>query len=287
MSASIQIVHPGFYTTVQDGGRFGYAHLGVPESGAMDLDAFRLANALLNNDTNAALLECTLIGPKILIVQDCHVVITGAAATPKLDEIQITQGVPVQARAGQILSLSKITEGIRTYIAFTGGIETSIFLGSRSWYQPVTPQSRLKKGVEIKLGTSSYGNPKGAHLKVSQEHTKTSVMVVKAFAGPEYGLLTKGQKEKLMSTLTVSNLWNRMAVQLKESLENNVAPIKTSPVAPGTIQLTPSGKLIVLMRDCQTTGGYPRILQLSESAQNKFAQLSQDDNLRFEVEFLN
>ena len=74
-----------------------------------------------------------------------------------------------------------------------------------------------------------------------------------------------------------------MAIQLKEVLTNKLSPIITGPVLPGTVQLTPSGKLIVLMRDCQTTGGYPRVLQLSEVGINSIAQKVVGDMLRFEL----
>ena len=97
-------------------------------------------------------------------------------------------------------------------------------------------------------------------------------------------MLNFNQKNFIIShDFTVSNNYNRMAVQLTDLLENNLDSIITSAVLPGTVQLTPNGTLIILMRDCQTTGGYPRILQLEERAINSVAQLKKDSKLSFNL----
>lgn len=279
MDSSLEILNPGFFTTIQDGGRSGYAHLGVPESGVMDKGAFQLANALLNNDTNDAVLECTLVGPKIQINADTQFVITGANASASLDRKIVRQGVPLLAKANQILTLSKITEGSRCYVAFAGGLKSQVVMGSRSWYKPITTQAFLIKGMTFPIGVSHFGSLKGAHLKTARFETNEVIIpTIEVYRGPEFSKLTKAQQSSLLcTTYTVSNLWNRMAIQLVETIENSLKSIHTSPVIPGTVQLTPSGKLIVLMNDCQTTGGYPRILQLSKSALNLLAQMQQGD----------
>ena len=109
---------------------------------------------------------------------------------------------------------------------------------------------------------------------------------IDVFKGPEFHLLSKNQQEFLInSQFTISKDNNRMAYQLSEILENNLESIITSLVLPGTVQLTPSGKLIILMRDCQTTGGYPRVLQLKESAISVLAQKLTGNPINFRLIF--
>lgn len=107
---------------------------------------------------------------------------------------------------------------------------------------------------------------------------------LQTYPGPEFENLSSHQKKLLEATkFTISNLNNRMGYQLNELIENNVNPIITSAVLPGTVQLTPGGKLIVLMRDAQTTGGYPRVLQLSDDAINLLAQKKTSDLVSFSI----
>ena len=104
------------------------------------------------------------------------------------------------------------------------------------------------------------------------------------YKGPEFDALNEDQKSKVLDAFfTISNTINRMAIQLEEKIANTLPSIITSPVLPGTIQLTPSGKLIVLMRDCQTTGGYPRVLQLSENSINHIAQKRMKEKCGFKL----
>ena len=118
------------------------------------------------------------------------------------------------------------------------------------------------------------------NLLVNEDYLKTSE--VEVYEGPEFKFFSETQKEHLRnSTFSIDQNNNRMAIQLQEQLQNDLKPIITGPVVPGTVQLTPSGKLIVLMRDCQTTGGYPRILQLSDKGIRTIAQKLTNENINF------
>lgn len=286
MSASITILKPGFFTTIQDSGRRGYAHLGVPESGAIDASAFRLANLLLNNNPNEAMLECTLVGPEIQFNNDTHFVITGGSPGASVNGLRVQVGVPIFAKAQEIVTLSKISKGSRCYIAFAGGINSETVLGSKSWYKPITEYAMISKGMILWLGKSRFGTIKGARLRVLQsvELEKEIVPTLKVYKGIEFSKLTSGQQSQLTETkFTISNLWNRMAIQLAETLDNSLNSIDTSPVIPGTVQLTPSGKLIILMNDCQVTGGYSRVLQVSDAGLSLLAQMQQGSKLLLSV----
>ena len=104
------------------------------------------------------------------------------------------------------------------------------------------------------------------------------------FKGPEYAKLTKEQQVQLAKSFTISEDNNRVGYRLQEPLENKLSPILTAAVLPGTVQLTPSGKCIVLLQDCQVTGGYPRILQLSEIAMARISQKIAGDTIQFVLE---
>lgn len=282
MKASITIQQAGFYTTIQDKGRQGVAHLGVPESGTMDKKALQIANALINNPEDAAVLEYTLIGP--IMRFDCkrHFVITGGITEATLDGQPIKNNKVYLAGEGQTLKLSKITKGCRGYLSIAGGILSTHVLNSRSMYPPITKEAIITKGVILPIGKSNFGTTKGARLG---NHTTTAYLsekILKIYKGPEYDLLpvleSVNNQEK---TYTISKLWNRMAVQLEETLTHTIPSIQTGPVLPGTVQITPAGRIIILMRDCQTTGGYPRIFQLSEEAINILAQKKQGDMISF------
>ena len=285
MQDSITIQRAGFYTTIQDKGRFGSTHLGVPESGVMDKKALQLANTLINNPEDTAVIEYTLVGPVIRFDCDRHFVITGGITDASLDKQKIKNYKVYLARKGQLLTLSKITEGCRGYLAIAGGVLSRFVLHSRSMYVPVTEDAIIKKGTELPLGKSTYGAVKGARIRINtntQTTTSFTKQSLEVFKGPEYDLLKNAQHTYLKDArFTISKLWNRMAVQLEETITHTVPSIQTGTVIPGTVQLTPAGRIIILMRDCQTTGGYPRIFQLSENAINLLAQKKQGDSISF------
>ena len=107
---------------------------------------------------------------------------------------------------------------------------------------------------------------------------------IEVYRGPEFDKLSKIQKENLFNTLfTISNFNNRMAVRLKEKFKNELSQIWTAPVIPGIVQCTPDGSLIILMRDAQVTGGYPRILQLNNNSLNLLSQKNTEDKIRFKL----
>lgn len=280
--SKITILKSGMYTSVQDRGRFGYAKFGVPESGAIDRQSYELANGLLNNKLGNAVLECTLLGPVIRFEDSRHFVITGASTEAYLDETKIIQGKVIFAKAQSILKIQSISNGCRVYIAIDGGIDTSKILGSRSWYYPVTEHSKVSNNQRLHLGEVSYKGSIGSHIKLPVINAKD--IKINAFRGPEFDMLSIKQQQYLSATIfSVSPLWSRMAIQFKEKLQNSLSDIVTGPVIPGTVQLTPSGTLIVLMRDCQVTGGYPRILQIAESGLQQLSQAMQETKVSITV----
>jgi len=278
----IKVLHPGFYSTIQDLGRRDYQHLGVPLSGAMDQHALKSANAILGNDENCAVLEITMLGPNLEFCCDTVITISGADLQPKLNGIKIRLFSATNVKTGDVLSFGRLIKGFRAYLAVSKGFQTEDILNSKSMYKGLTAASRLQKGDLIKLIPTNHINNKYAYVKFDGNIDVDIIVVNK---GPEFEHLNDKQINQLFGQeFTISKENNRMAYQLDELITNSLYEIITSLVMPGTIQLTPLGKLIILMRDCQTTGGYPRILQLSEYSISVLAQKKVGDKIIFKLE---
>ncbi|WP_416442953.1 biotin-dependent carboxyltransferase family protein [Leeuwenhoekiella sp. A16] len=280
MSDFIEVLSPGFYSTIQDLGRFGYAKFGVPQSGVMDSFSAKKANLLLNNKQDAAVLEITMTGPVLKFHATCYFALSGAKFLTELNDVAIENDKAYFAAKGSVLRFKSIVNGFRSYLAIKDGFLSDVKLESRSMYDGITDTVRLKKGDHLSVQAQEYKNQKSA--RVSFRESGIFKPGIEVFTGPEWKQIPETIKQRfLLDTFTVSKTGNRMAIQLDEKLPNNMQGIITGPVVPGTVQLTPAGKLIVLMRDCQVTGGYPRVLQLTEMAINTLAQKRPGDLINF------
>ncbi|MGA9270991.1 MAG: biotin-dependent carboxyltransferase family protein [Lutimonas sp.] len=285
MDNNILILSDSIQTSVQDLGRKGYRSFGVPISGAMDKYSAILANKLLNNAEDLPVLEITMSGPKIMFEDHTLFVLTGADLSPELNGEPIQMNHAYSVRTSDVLSFGKMNMGVRTYLGVKGGFLTEEVMGSYSMYDGITPKGKIKKGDRLKIASyESELEITASKIKVKPSHFTTKKLEVTK--GPEFNRLTKKQRDKLFSmTFKIDPLCNRMGYQLKNkfpALKNN--EILTSITIPGTVQITPSGKLIVMMRDCPTTGGYARILQLTDMAINQLAQKKENDRFKFDLE---
>lgn len=279
----IKVLKSGFFSTIQDCGRFGYRSFGVPVSGAMDSYSSEFANQLLGNDKKSAVLEMTMIGAELQFLEPTVIAITGANMDPKLNGRAIQMFKSIDVNTNDIISFGKAQTGFRTYLAIKEGFTSEIVLGSRSMAKEITNAFRILKGdlLEFSNGLAN-GNHKNAKLNYNPSYLETDVLEVTK--GPEFSKLSKTQQSLIFQKdFVVSKYNNRMAYQLLPEFSNSLNPILTAPVLPGTVQLTPSGQLIILMRDCQTTGGYPRILQLTENAINSLSQKSTGNYLKIRL----
>ena len=275
----IQILHPGIYNTIQDTGRVGFAKIGVPTAGSLDSYSAELANTILHNKKTAAVIEITFGQGKFEFTTATDLCVTGGDFSPKINSEPIAMNQVYAIKKGAILSFGKRNYGARTYVAVVGGIDSDIILGSRSFSAAITHQ-RLEKGDTLKILDTDLHQEKGfSRVKIHEKHFSSPILA--CFPGPEYELLNDLQKQQLLASFSISEDNNRVGVRLKEAVKNSLESILTSAVLPGTVQLTPSGKLILLMRDCQVTGGYPRVLQLSETAISRLAQKIAGEEVQF------
>ena len=281
MKAEIEVLQPGLYSSIQDLGRMGFQKYGVPHSGVMDRYAMRVCNLILGNAEETSVLEITMQGPQLKFNSPASICISGADLSPQLNGKAVQNNEVIEISADDILKFGVRKTGFRSYVGIAGGFKTPEIMDSLSWYEGLTEDFRLKKGMKLPFNSQKSNNAEThASLKIDETYLENNEIEV--YPGPEFDRLMTTQRNNLFNAeFKTDENSNRMAVQLSEKLSNELDPIITGPVMPGTVQLTPSGKIIILMRDCQTTGGYPRILQLSEKGIQVLAQKLPGEKIKF------
>jgi len=274
----IKVIQPGLFTTIQDGGRHGYRNIGIPTSGFMDQESAWAANKIVDNDREESLIEITLKGPTLLFNNNCTISITGGDFNPLINDKPIKMYESINVKLGDTLKINNTKNGARCYLAISGGIYVKSIFGSKSFLSNISESYYLRKGDEIKISDNSNNKIlKKNNLKFKLNRS------MEVFKGPEFDLLSIKVKNMLFKNEFTIRTNSRMAYNLEEKVQIGIKSIISSPVLPGSVQLTPSGKMIILHRDCQTTGGYPRILQLNKSSLNHLSQIKSNEKIKFSL----
>lgn len=287
---TLRIVEPGLLTTVQDTGRYGYQRFGVPASGAVDLFALRAANLLAGNDEGAAGLELTVMGPTITFVDDTWIAITGADLGPRLDGSPIPAWTSVAVSPGAVLTFDGARDGMRTYIAVSGGIDVPVVMGSRSTYikaaigghdgRALKASDVLSRG-ELRRSVPPEGNRLPDNLAPPFYGHSHQVRVV---LGPQDAAFTsEAVKTFLSSEYAVSIQSDRMGYRMEgPAIEHVSGPDVISDGTPfGAVQVPGDGQPIILLSDRGTTGGYTKIATVISSDIGTLAQAMPGDGVRF------
>ena len=285
---TIRIESAGLFTTVQDTGRYGYQSYGLPVSGAMDSFSLYLANKLVGNPQDYACLEATFTGPEISFNSPAIIAVTGADMGPCINGREIPGYCPVEVKAGDVLSFSGLKSGCRTYVAFSGGIDVPLVMGSRSTYlrgRLGGYQGRaLQAGDIISLGlpgnkSSGWEMPPGLLPEYRPEQ------VLRVIAGPDRNCFEReGMEVFFESGYVVTGESDRMGYRLygpEVRHKPGHAEIISSGVSMGTVQVPGNGQPIVLLADRQTTGGYPRIASIISVDLTLIAQMIPGDKVYF------
>lgn len=285
---SVRILFPGPLSTIQDAGRFGYLKSGIGTSGVMDREAYETANRLLQNTAGEAVIEATLLGPALLSDSDCVCCITGADMTPTLDGRSVPMYQPFLIRAGQTLSLFAAVNGCRSYLAFAGGIDVPLVLGSHSTNLKCRLggyQGRaLQKDDVLSLGPATADVSSLLQNRAPKPFFSSPV-TVRVIEGPQAEYFTKRGKQTFYGRpYTVSPESDRMGYRLEgPAVESeNGVDIVSDGIAFGAVQIPPSGKPIILLSDRQTTGGYAKIATVISKDIPRLAQLKPGDQVLFE-----
>jgi biotin-dependent carboxylase-like uncharacterized protein len=277
-----EVVRAGALTTVQDLGRFGHAHLGVPRGGALDLPAHRLANLLVGNPSDAATLETTVTGVAVRARAELTVAVTGAPAPVRVDGVPAAWGGPVRLREGAVLEVGTAAVGVRGYVAFAGGIAVPPVLGSRctDLLSGLGP-APLKDGDVLPVGA-----PVGAAVLMDGPPCAGPVeeLVLPLALGPRDDWFAPGSVRTLArGRYRVAAASNRIGLRLEgPALERLVErELPSEGMVLGAVQVPPDGRPVVFLADHPTTGGYPVIGVVPRESLDAAAQAVPGTPVRF------
>jgi biotin-dependent carboxylase-like uncharacterized protein len=281
-ACAVLVVRAGPLTTVQDLGRAGYAHLGVPRSGALDTPAHRLANRLVGNPEDAATLETTVGGCALRPSLPVVVAVTGAACAVRVDGRPAAWGAPVRIPAGAVLEVGAAARGLRSYVAVGGGFAVEPVLGSRSTdlLSGLGPQP-LTDGAELPVG-----RPEGRSLAVDPQPYPGhgTELILPLAPGPRDDWFTAGALDLLADgDWTVSPASNRIGLRtLGPALTRaREGEMPSEGMVLGAVQVPPDGRPVVFLADHPTTGGYPVIGVVPEDSLPAAAQSPPGTRIRF------
>lgn len=302
---SFTVLRPGLLTTVQDLGRHGYQKDGILVSGAMDAVALRTANLLVGNVEEAAGLEISLLGPRIRFEADHLLALTGANLSPTIEGRPVGLNRPVWVRAGTELAFGAPVLGSRAYLAVAGGLDVAPVLGSRSTYlragfgglhgralqagdvlpvaAPTPIGQQLSRAVASTRGAATWAQ--ASWHATPQPYPPQVPQRIRAIAGPEYEQFSISSQQAIWEQdFTVTPQADRMGYRLQGPalVRTTDAELLSSAVTFGTVQVPASGQAIVLLADHQTTGGYPRLVQVITADFSALAQLRPGQLFRFE-----
>lgn len=285
------VITPGLFTTVQDRGRYGYQKFGVPISGALDSFSASIANTLVGNDGDAALLEITLLGPKLRVMEDAIVAICGADIPVKHNDTHVPTWTALRVRPKDIIEIGEVEKnrGCRAYLAVSGGLAVTPIMGSRSCYvggkfgggfgRPVQACDKLRRYAQPFPKTLT-GLPQQYRPQLNDDP-----IVLRAVSGPQNDRFDAGLKTFFDSEFIVSPDANRIGYRLlgpRVEQKTGFNPsIISEPSFPGGVQIPPNGNPIVLLKE-QTVGGYAKIATVISTDLACLAQTAPGDRIRFQ-----
>ena len=286
----IRILKGGMLTTVQDLGRTGYQSQGFSVAGVMDVRSFKIANLLLDNPENEAVLEFTLIGPTLEFTSATIIAITGGDFQPMINEEPAPMYTAIYVNKGDILKFGSAKTGSRGYIAFSSYLDIPVVMGSRC----TNLKSKIGgfKGRKLQAGDYIGFRIKRRYLrfflsrKLEPEKFDEDAVKVRVVMGPQESKFSKqGIETFLSSEYTVTSEFDRMGCRLDGAY---IAPKESSDIisdgiAFGSIQVPAHGKPIILLADRQTTGGYAKIATVASVDIPKIVQRKTDHKIRFEA----
>jgi biotin-dependent carboxylase-like uncharacterized protein len=277
----IEVVDAGRWTTIQDRGRPGLERFGIAPGGAADWFAAGVANELVGNRPDAALLECTATGPTLRFDLDSVAAVTGGQVA------LATDWQAVRVARGSTVAIGTIAPGLRTYVAVRGGIDVPVVLGSRSFCQLGAFGGGfgrpLATGDRLRIGQVVVHEPIRVPWPPSHRLPLRGPWEVRVIAGPQTDAFAGDALARLGATACrVTPAIDRMGLRLETpGLRLQPGEILTVPMTSGAIQVTPSGGLIVSHIDHQTSGGYPVIATVISADLPLLAQARPGDTVRF------
>lgn len=296
---AIEVLKPGLATSVQDAGRPGYYHLGIPLSGALDQQSLLLANLLVGNDEGAAVIECTLLGPELLFDAPATVAVTGAEAKVKVNGVEVPRNASFAVQAGDKLSFDFMKLGARMCIAVAGGIDVPMVLGSRSTYGLGAfggfNGRKLLAGDRLAIGTPSSVAKAGRSVTAELLPVLTKEVALRVLPGLYFHRLQEASAQSFFAdTWTVGSEADRIGYRYKSG-----TPLKFVDRKPpfgagedpsnivdagypyGSIQVPGGREPIILHRDAVSGGGYAMVGTVISADMDLIAQMQPNHKARF------
>lgn len=280
----IRVLSPGLFTTVQDPGRWGFQRFGVPVAGPMDAYSHLRANRLVGNATDAATLEVTLAGPTLAFDREAVVALAGASFSVALDGAVRAADEAFEVPAGATLTVQRPSRGARAYLAVAGGIAVPLVFGSRATHVPSrlggVEGRALQAGDVLAIGDPA---PLAQPCRLPPIDLPDRGAVLRVLAGPEASDFPPGEWDRFLSArFEVHPDSNRIGYRLTRCVIRAPEAESFSTATPmGTIQVPSGGEPIVLMADCQTSGGYARLAHVISADLGLAGQLKPGDWVEF------
>lgn len=286
----IIIENPGLLTTLQDAGRFGYGQFGVTPSGPMDAESFQIANLLVGNPPGESALEATILGPAFRVTEETVMAIAGADMSPTVNGATIPMHQAIRVPAGSEVKLQAAQNGSRTYIAFYGGFDVPLVMGSRATsiqnHIGGFDGRKLAKGDEIPLRQGKDAPQDVSRRLVAHQIRRKHENIVRVILGPQEDYFTKkGIDAFLEKPYTVSKDFDRMGCRLEgEPIEHKTdGNIISDGMAYGAIQVPTTGQPIIMLAERQSTGGYTKIATVISVDLPIIGQCFPGDIIRFQA----
>ncbi|MEO8403012.1 MAG: biotin-dependent carboxyltransferase family protein [Chitinophagaceae bacterium] len=292
---NLRIIKSGVLDTVQDMGRYGSRYLGINPGGAMDKYAARIANSLVMNEPDAAVIEFHFPASAVFFEQPALIAVSGADFSPYVNGEPVPSLQPILLSKYSILQFERVIKGARGYLGIYGGMNIQPWLNSYS--------ANLKIGIDGYLGKPLQANDEiGIQTvdaftallntkefivlpwKADASWDNTANEEIKILPGPEWDRLDRNSQTKLLNeSFTINNQSDRMGYQLSGPplIQQSNDEMISSAVTFGTVQLLPDGQLIILMADHQATGGYPRIANVISAHHSRLAQARPGEKFQF------
>jgi antagonist of KipI len=286
----MEVIKAGIADTFQDIGRYGHQHLGINPSGAMDLVAMHVANALAGNELYEAVLELCFPASVLHFKRPALIALSGANFNAELNGNPVPVNQSITVSAGTELKFTKVAKGVFCYLAVHGGFGLSSWLNSDSTNQKAHAGGwngrSLQKGdvIQFKNEASTIDETKIFPWRANVFDFYKGAENIRCLRGAEFDWLLSPSQEKLMKEFfTMAPLRDRMGDRLKgEALSKQHGELISTAATFGTVQLLPDGQLIILMADHQTTGGYPRVAQVIAADLPKLSQINVSERVSFQ-----
>jgi biotin-dependent carboxylase-like uncharacterized protein len=296
---AIKVIKPGLATTVQDAGRVGYYNVGIPLSGALDQYSFIAANLLVGNDDNAAVLECTLMGPELEFQRDAVIALAGAQMAPKLNGATAPLNEALAVKAGTVVSFDFMRVGARAYIAVAGGIDVPVILGSRSTYGLGAfggfQGRKLQAGDVVPVGAAKGTQRIGRRIPDDLAMPLPKELELRVVPGLYFHRITDEAASSFFAdTWVVAPEADRIGYRYKQGRAlkfkdrqqpfgagSDPSNIVDAGYPYGSIQVPGGLEPIILHRDAVSGGGYAMIGTVISADMDRIAQMQPNNKARF------